>query len=317
MTNQLDDNEIGLLYNLVLKYLSEGQEINVSSKQKANLKEILSTAKLIKKSFKKGEYLISLIRCVDTKEVCLVTDGIVINYFNNDNGEQKVCDVIVPGNFALYEGLYGRKQREFEWYALTDVTIISFSLDEFREILTINEQFKRLYIGILEHCFATDYFEYKRIMSVNAIDQYRLFCLKYKGYANEIDNNTIASFLRISAKRLREVIPYSIVEYALIEGMDKTSEIWPDKVSKIEDWYMNGMDKLESLASMDISETDKLSQKLKELYKEAIKVANLLNDKDVLDLDLSGKNKKNSVVINKEKVLKAISIIKKYGKIKL
>ena len=163
MTNQLDDNEIGLLYNLVLKYLSEGQEINVSSKQKANLKEILSTAKLIKKSFKKGEYLISLIRCVDTKEVCLVTDGIVINYFNNDNGEQKVCDVIVPGNFALYEGLYGREQREFEWYALTEVMLISFSLDEFRKFLTINDQFKRIYIGILEHCFATDYFEYKRL----------------------------------------------------------------------------------------------------------------------------------------------------------
>ena len=135
----------------------------------------------------------------------LASEGVVRCIYHTAAGKEITeCIVSKPGSCLMPSAVLSAPS-PVDMEALTDVDIVSFSIQAVAKLELKYPQILRMENQVLTECWQEQW-ELKRIRyEYNTLERYRWFCKKYPGASGKLKNKHIASFLDMTPPTLSNV----------------------------------------------------------------------------------------------------------------
>ncbi|MGN1136191.1 MAG: Crp/Fnr family transcriptional regulator, partial [Oscillospiraceae bacterium] len=107
-----------------------------------------------------------------TLYAALVLDGMTRCYYIDDNGNDMTRGFSIEGTLCMDEGMLGYTESLCEWETLEETTLMIFSTEDMKKIISENDSLKNTYIYLLENALRYKIYRENGFLVENATERY-------------------------------------------------------------------------------------------------------------------------------------------------
>jgi len=164
---------------------------------------------LREKTYHKGEDFIRTGQI--PKKAAYITEGLLSQYYINDNGETVIKYFFPEGRIAgSIPATLTQTASMFTITALEETTVLEYDFMEFKKLVAIHADIATFYIRYLEQHWVIDKEPYEiSLRSDSAKIRYADFLRKYPDLVKRLKKHHIAAYLGITPTQLSRIFGYS------------------------------------------------------------------------------------------------------------
>lgn len=141
----------------------------------------------------------------ETKTAALVLNGICRAYYVDGDGNDITRGFSISGTFCMDEGLFGYSESIVTWETLEETTLMFFEIQEIKDLIYENNQFKNLYIILLENALRYKIYRENGFLVENATQRYIHFKKLYPMICESVKQHYVATYLGIAPESLSRI----------------------------------------------------------------------------------------------------------------
>lgn len=141
----------------------------------------------------------------ETKTAALVLNGICRAYYVDGDGNDITRGFLISGTFCMDEGLFGYSESIVTWETLEETTLMFFEIQEIKDLIYENNQFKNLYIILLENALRYKIYRENGFLVENATQRYIHFKKLYPMICESVKQHYVATYLGIAPESLSRI----------------------------------------------------------------------------------------------------------------
>ena len=152
---------------------------------------------------KKGEILASI--GDDTTNAGLTLSGLARAYYIDSDGNDITRGFAPEGVMFMDEGFFGYTERICMWETLEEMTIMICETAAIKKIIKENNQFKDVWIRLLESALRYKIYRENGFLVENATERYIRFKKLYPDLSKRVPQRHIATYLGITPESLSRI----------------------------------------------------------------------------------------------------------------